>query len=242
MRTRTQMRDLWLGRFAVGLVFLSLLFGGVVGCAPAGTQPVEPTIPAPTVAATEPVEPTTAPPVVEETLPSGWVSYTNPGPCGYTISHPADMEGANQETYWILNYRTTEPGGPVPNFVYVSVIPADFQGGAGEIYNYDPSATQTLLGLQVGESKSVHPSPDMAPWFTYTRLTDTTFGNSVAQAYENTQPWEFPAGTKEIRYYLQGNGCTYLVGGYMNTLGAAEPGAISQERFDEIMATFQVNP
>jgi hypothetical protein len=24
---------------------------------------------------------------------------------------------------------------------------------------------------------------------------------------------EFPVGTKEIRYYLQGNGCTYLVGG-----------------------------
>src|SRR5687767_6920072 len=58
MSTRTQMRDLRLGRFAVRVVFLSLLFGGVVGCAPAGTQPVDPT---------------TAPPVVEETLPSGWV-------------------------------------------------------------------------------------------------------------------------------------------------------------------------
>ena len=243
MSTRTQMRDLRPGRFAVRLVFLSLLFGGVVGCAPARTQPVEPTIPAPTVAGTQPVDPTTAPPVVEETLPSDWASYTNPGPCGYTISHPADMAGASQNTYsWILNYRTTDPSGPFPNFIYVSVIPADFQGGSGEIYNYDPADTQTLLGLPVGESKSLREDPSIAPSFTYTRLADITLGNSAAQAYENTQPWEFPAGTKEIRYYLQGNGCTYLVGGYMDTMGAGDVGAISQERFNEIMDTFQVNP
>jgi hypothetical protein len=243
MSTRTQTRDSWSVQFGVRLVTLSLLFVGVAGCIPAVTQPVEPTIAPPVVEATQPIDRTTVPPVAEVTLPSGWESYTSPGPCGYVISYPADMEGSSQATNsWSLHVAVTEPVGLIPNFIYVSVIPADFQGGAGEIYNYDPAATQTLLGLQVGESKAVNPVPDMAPWSTYTRLADTSFGNSAAQTYENTQPWEFPAGTKEIRYYLQGNGCTYLVGGYMNILGSAEPRAISQERFDEIMATFQVNP
>jgi hypothetical protein len=243
MSTKTQTRDSWTRQFGVSLVILSLIFGGIVGCAPAATQPVEPTTAPPAVEVTQPIDPTTTPPAVEATQPSGWETHTNPGPCGYVISHPADMQGASQNTYsWILNYRTKDPSGPFPNFIYVSVIPADFQAGPGEIYNYDLADTQTLLSLPVGESKSLREDPNMAPSFTYTRLADTTLGNSAAQLYENTQPWEFPAGTKEIRYYLQGNGCTYLVGGYTATAGAGEPGALSQERFDEVMATFQVTP
>ena len=243
MSTRTQTRDLWTRQLGVKLVMLSLLLGGVAGCAPAGTQPVDTTTPPAPATAIQPVDPTTTPPAVAATLPSGWESYTSPGQCAYAISHPADMEGASQGTYsWILNYTTTEPSGPFPNFIYVSVIPADFQGGVGEIYNYDPAETQTLLSLPVGESKSLREDPNMAPSFTYTRLADTSLSNQAAQTYENTQPWEFPPGTKETRYYLQRNGCTYLVGGYMDTAGSSESGAISQERFDEIIATFQVNP
>jgi hypothetical protein len=152
------------------------------------------------------------------------------------------MEGTGEGTNsWSLNITSTEPTGPIPNFIYISVIPDDFQGGAGVIYNYDPAATEILLNMQVGESKSVHPDPNMAPSFTYTRLPDTTLSNQTAQTYENTQPWEFPAGTKEIRYYLKANGCTYLFGGYMDTLGSAQPLAIDEELFDQIIATFQVN-
>lgn len=230
----------------VGLVLIFIL----VGCgAPAATPPptAEPTqgqgtppvdLATPTLLS---MSSTAAP--VEATLPSGWETYASQGQCGYTISHPADMEGASQDAYsWILSHTTTEPSGPVPNFIYVSVIPAEFQSGGGVIYNYDPAETQTLLGLQVGESKSLREDPNIAPWFTYTRLTDTALSNQAAQTYENTQPWEFPPGTKEIRYYLQGNGCTYLIGGYMATVGSGEPGAMSQERFDEIMATFRVKP
>jgi hypothetical protein len=241
MKLGTQTQDSWTGQLGMRVAILSLVFSGVVGCAPA-TQPVDPATPVTTAAATQPTDPATAP-VVEATLPSGWESYTSPGPCGYTISFPADMEGASQNMYsWLLNYPGTEPNGPYPNFVYVSVIPADFQGGAGEIYNYDPAAAQTLLSMQVGESKSLHEDPNLAPSFTYTRLTDTTLSDSAAQTYENVQPWEFPAGTKEVRYYLQGNGCTYLVGAYMDSTGSGEPGRISQARFDEIMATFRIQP
>lgn len=228
MRIRTQVRDSWTDQLCLRLVLLSLLFGGVVGCVPQATQPIDLTTP-------------TLP--VEATLPSGWETYTNDGQCGYSISHPADMDGASQDTYsWILTRTAMEPSEPYPNFVYISVIPGDFPkgDGAGIIYNYDPAETETLLNMQVGESRSLRDDPNIAPSFTYTRLPDTTLSNQTAQTYENTQPWEFPLGTKEIRYYLQGNGCTYLIGGYMATVGSGQPGAIDEELFDQIIATFRL--
>ena len=155
------------------------------------------------------------------------------------------MDITGQGTYsWIVGFATTEPTGPVPNFIYISVIPADFPRSGSEpgaIYNYDPAETQTLLDLPVGENGSLREDPNLAPSFTYTRLPDATLGNQAARAYENTQPWEFPPGTKEIRYYLQANGCIYLVGGYIATAGSGQMGAINEELFDQIMATFQVN-
>ena len=217
------------------LVLLSLFLGGLAGCAPAGTPPVAPATPQPVLMPSPAASP-------EATLPSGWDTYVNQGQCGYAISHPSDMQGASQGTYsWILNPVTGEPSdGPFPNFVYVSVIPDGFQGQAGEVYNYDPAAAETLLNLQVGEGKSLHDNPNVAQGFTYTRLPDTTLNNQVAQTYENTQPWEFPAGTKEIRYFLQANGCTYLIGGYMDTTGSAQSGAMNEDRFNQIITTFRI--
>jgi hypothetical protein len=153
------------------------------------------------------------------------------------------MQGTSQGTYsWILGTSSSEPSGPVPNFVYVSVIPDGFQSQPGDIYNYDPAETEALLNVQVGESKSLREDVNLAASFTYTRLPDTSLGGQSAQVYENSQPWEFPAGTKEIRYYLQANGCTYLVGGYMNSVGSDQPGAMNEELFDQLIATFQVSP
>jgi hypothetical protein len=236
MNIKMQVKPLWLRQPGARLVILSLFLGGVVGCAQVGTPPVIPATP--TLGST----PSPAAPA-EATLPSGWETYTGQGQCGYAISHPADMQGASQGTYsWTLNTTSSEPSGPVPNFVYVSVIPDGFQGQPGDIYNHDPAEANTLLSMQVGESKALHPDLNTASSFTYTRLPDTTLSDQLAQAYENSQPWEFPVGTKEIRYYLQGNGCTYLVGGYMDTLGSGQSGAINEELFDQIISTFRLNP
>lgn len=243
MRTKTHHRVSRIGQMGLSLVTLSLFFGSIVGCAAPAAQPVEQITASPD-AETQPVDPATAPPTVEATLPSGWQTFASQGQCSYAISHPADLEGASQDAYsWILSPAATGSEGPFPNFVYVSVIPDGFQSsGDAIIYNYDPAVTETLLSMQVGESKSPHANPDLAPWFTYTRLADTVLGNQPAQTYENTQPWEFPAGTKEIRHYVRANGCTYLVGGYLSTGNTGEPGAIQPERFEEIMATFRINP
>jgi hypothetical protein len=236
MNIKTQVKQLLLRQPGAGLVVLGLFFGGVAGCAQVGTPPVA--LATPTLVST----PSPAAPA-EATLPSGWETDTSQGQCGYAISHPADMQGTSQGTYsWTLGATSSEPSGPIPNFVYVSVIPDGFQGQPGDIYNYDPAEVETLLSMQVGESKSLHADLNTASSFTYTRLPDRTLSDRSAQAYENNQPWEFPAGTKEIRYYLKGNGCTYLVGGYMDTLGSDQTGAMDPDLFDQIVSTFRLSP
>ena len=221
------------------LMILGIFLGALAGCAPAATQPAELPMEQPTE---QPTEQSAQPPTVAPALPSGWETYSNDGQCGYAVSHPSDMDGASQDAYsWLLTPASAGSDGPAPNFVYISMIPDDFRaGGDVFIYNYDPAATQTLLSMQVGESKAIHQNPDIASSFTYTRLPDEVLSNQTAQAYENTQPWEFPPGTKEIRYYLKANGCTYLIGGYLATVGAGQPGAIDEALFDQILVTFRL--
>jgi hypothetical protein len=118
-------------------------------------------------------------------LPAGWETYYasgGAGQCGYTVNIPSDIDDASQGEYsWIFNYKSTEPTEPVPNFIYVSVIPDDRQSDEpGLIYNYDPAATETLLNMQVGESKSLHEDASLAAWFTYTRLPDTMLADQAA--------------------------------------------------------------
>jgi hypothetical protein len=211
------------------LMILSILLAGLAGCAPANTPP--------------PAGPPTP------TVPPGWERHSasaNQGQCSYAIDHPSNMDVTSQGMYnWLLSPSAQEPSGPVPNFVYISVIPDDFpQSGGGDeiIYNYDPVDTQTLLSLRVGESRSLRDDATLADWFTYTRLPDRTLSGQPAQTYDNTQPWEFPPGTKEIRYYLKANGCTYLVGGYVATVGSGQPGSIDEDLFDQIIATFHLAP
>lgn len=131
------------------------------------------------------------------------------------------------------------------NFVYVSVILPEIQAmvkaGAyqNEVYNYDPKVTETLLGMAVGENISVS---DLDTGFTYERKPDTQIGSYTAQAYENIQPWEFPLETKELRYYITLNTCVYQIGGYVDTTESDQPGSITEELFNEIVATIQLIP
>jgi hypothetical protein len=141
----------------------------------------------------------------------------------------------------LLAFSLDTPGRGATNFIYVSVIDQESPTlGEEIIYNYDPAETEILLNMQVGESKALRDIADVAPWFTYERMPDTPIGGHVAQTYENVQPWEFPEGTKEIRYYLLLNDCTYLIGGYLDTMDSDEPGAIDEELFNQIVATIQL--
>ena len=236
MTTGMQVRNSLTSCLGARLVILSLLFSDMAGCVPIGAQPLDLVTPTPL-----PIPPPTT--SIEAPVPSGWMTYTNQS-CGFDISHPPDMEVTSQGMYsWTLRAVVENPEDAARNFIYVSVIPEELERGGDEnIYNYDPAEAANLLNLQVGESRSTHDDPSSTQGWSYTRLPDTIIDNHTAQTYENAQPWEFPAGTKEIRYYLLVDDCTYLIGGYMDTTGSTLPGAITQELFDQNIATFHVTP
>lgn len=173
----------------------------------------------------------------------GWVTNASQR-CEYAIDYPSEMQVTDEQAYSrTLGFKLDTPGGVARNFVYVSVIVPEAQNmEAGSIYNYDPAEADILLNMQVGESKPSRDIAAVAQWFTYQRLPDTPIAGHVAQTYENTQPWEFPDGTKEIRHYLSLNECTYLIGAYLDTTRSNQPGAIGEELFNQIVATIQLIP
>jgi hypothetical protein len=179
-------------------------------------------------------------------VPAGWATHSSQQ-CEYAISYPSEMQVTDQNAYGqLISFPVTNPDAGAHNFIYVSVITPEIQAkvAAGEyladVYNYDPAAVEALLSMQVGESKSSHQAAAMESGFTYQRLPDTTLGGVTVMAFENAQPWEFPPGTKEIRYYATLNGCSYLIGGYMDTTGSDQPGAITEDLFHQIMATVRL--
>lgn len=184
----------------------------------------------------------------EALIPAGWATHTSQQ-CEYAISFPPEMEVTDQNPYsQTLMFKLANPEEGARNFIYVSVIAPEIQNmvKAGiynnDVYNYDPAEADVLLNMQVGESKSSREVPNVESGFTYQRQPDTMIGDHAAQTYENLQPWEFPGGTKEIRYYMSLNGCTYLIGGYMDTTGLNQPGAITEDLFHQIIATVQLMP
>jgi hypothetical protein len=184
----------------------------------------------------------------EAPAPAGWLTHTSQQ-CEYAISYPAEMQVTDQNRYsQIFGFKLANPEEGARNFIYVSMITPEIQNRVkqginnGDVYNYDPVHTEILLNMQVGESKPVHMSPKMETWFTYERKPDTQISDHTAQTYENLQPWEFPAGTKEIRYYWSLNGCSYLIGGYLDTTESNQPGAITEYLFHQIVATIQLMP
>jgi len=181
-------------------------------------------------------------------VPAGWATHTSQR-CEYAISYPSDWEVTDQGRYsQLFSPKPASADDAFPNFVYVSVVAPEIQKwvGAGayqsEVYNYVPAETEALLGLQVGGSASLSENVELASAFTYRRQADVAIGGQTAGAYTNAAPWEFPAGTKETRYYTSLDGCTYLIGGYMDTTGSSQPGAISEDLFRQVMATVQWVP
>ena len=184
----------------------------------------------------------------EPLVPAGWATHTSQQ-CEYAISYPPEMEVTDQSRYsQTLRFKQANPDEGARNFIYVSVIAPEIQDMVkqgtynSDVYNYVPAQADMLLNMQVGESKSMAEVPNYEGSFTYQRQPDTIISDHIAQTYENLQPWEFPGGTKEIRYYSSIDGCVYLIGGYVDTTGSDQPGAITDELFHQIMATLQLMP
>jgi len=183
-------------------------------------------------------------------IPVTWVTYTSANQqCGYAISYSPEIQASEQTTYsQIFGVKLPDSDAGTPNFIYMSVVTPEIQKMIEDgiynhdVYNYNPVATEILLSMQLGESQSVHPAPAMETGFTFERKQDTQISGHTAQTYENLRPWEFPDGTKEIRYFLSLDRCTYLIGGIVDITESNQPGAITESLFRQIIATVQMMP
>lgn len=247
MNARTEMRYLSSFQLRPALIIVSLLLVVTVGCRPASSQSAEQHTPSPTVS-----QATLTAPIPTETseamIPAGWSTYTSQR-CEYEISYPSEMRVTDENPYSrTLGFSPTTADEAARNFVYLSVISPEIHSMVEdgvynhEVYNYDPVEAGILLNMQVGESEAVRELANVASGFTYQRQPDTPISGYAAQTYENHQPWEFPGGTKEIRYFLSLNGCTYLIGGYLDTTQSNQPGAITEDLFHQILSTIRVTP
>lgn len=199
-------------------------------------------------------QPITVDQVEEETgqppIPATWMTYNSTNSqCGYGINYPPEIQVTEQTPYsQTFSFKLPDSDAGIPNFIYVSVVTPEIQKMVEDgiynhdVYNYDPTATSILLNMQPGESKSVHQAPGMEIGFTFERKLDTQISSHIAQTYENIRPWEFPNGTKEIRYLLSLDRCMYLIGGYVDTTQSNQSGAIVEDLFHQIIATVQVTP
>jgi hypothetical protein len=183
-------------------------------------------------------------------VPATWVTYTSASQqCKYMISYPPETQVTEQTPYsQTFGFNLIDSDAGARNFIYMSVVTPEIQNMVKDglynhdVYNYDPVATEILLNMQVGESKPVYQAPGMETGFTFERRSDTQINGYAAQTYENLHPWEFPSGTKEIRYYLSLDRCTYLIGGFVDITESNQPGAITESLFQQVIATVQVMP
>lgn len=219
------------------LVVLILLFAGIEGCAPVTAQPVETADPAPSPMPENDVSVTAE----SETFIGG------EGACAYSISYPSDMESGTLgwQYSWILRYHdlVLPPPEVANNFIYISALPARTPtDGVGVVINYDYAEVETLEQMEIGESTTLRSGSDTAQETIFTRLPDKIIADQVAQAYESTEPSNSSTRIKEVRYYFRDSDCSYLIGAHLNAADSDQAGAITEELFDQIIATFDLIP
>jgi hypothetical protein len=158
-----------------------------------------------------------------ENKPDSWVTYISD--FGYKISYPKSYLVTENGDYSITIEKPSGiHGAGNPNFIYVSLVPEDKYESEGGFYNYNPEQFKKLQKLEVGDSVSLAVSgQDLDNWFTYTRVNDTDIDEYTARRFENTKPWEFPAGTKETRFTFNAEGNIYIIGYYVGGESVDEP-------------------
>lgn len=173
-------------------------------------------------------------------IPEGWQTYRD-DTRGFSISYPADFEvSPNGENSIMIVKKVSEPGQGPSNFLYISTIMEGDTSRDGEIYNFNKTHLDSLVGMKINEKKPLAgESAALQEYITYKRLPDTTISGNTAQAYENMKPWEFPQGTKEYRYIVDQEDRTYLIGGYISTTSHSNY-TIAEDVYKQILNTIQL--
>jgi hypothetical protein len=68
--------------------------------------------------------------------------------------------------------------------------------------------------------------PDLGEWFTYTVVAIEDIHTGKVKRFENTKPWEFPAGTTESKFIYGTASTIYILGYYTGGDGVAEEARI----------------
>ena len=112
---------------------------------------------------------------------------------------------------------------------------------AGENITIKPKRENPFFILEIVDTRSLRENfndPGLDKSFSYTRSPDIKVGELTTKAYVNNNPWEFPQGVKEYRYFVEKDNFTYMIGGYIE--GKNFPVYyISEQEFDQILSTFK---
>lgn len=157
---------------------------------------------------------------------ANWKTYEDLD-LGFSLKYPSDFfvnDKAAKNTITIeKEYQSQKEAPGYPSFMYISVIPDDFKGKAGEIYVYDPEETKILLNIQIGETDQDR---------RYTRLADITIDGVSAKVFENLVP---PSGGDKRRLYFHKRSNTYMIG----LITSSADNSMTLETFKQILATFK---
>lgn len=167
---------------------------------------------------------------ISESIPSAetanWKTYANTQ-FKFLIKYPLDFlvnDKAAKNTITIeKEYQSQKEAPGYPSFMYISLIPDDFKGKAGEIYVYDPEEARMLLNMQIGGTDQDQ---------RYTRLADLIIDGVNAKVFENLVP---PRGSDKRRLYFHKGSNTYMIG----LVTSSEDKSMTLETFNQILSTFK---
>lgn len=160
-----------------------------------------------------------------------WETYTNTK-FGFTFKYPNDMNSDCWGNFEHCTFdRFTGPGRGPENFIWFQLIPLSPKARSGEYYNGND-----IDSFLEDENSIVNTNPkfpDLAKYFTYTRLKDKKIDSFNAMVFENNSPWESKSGTVERRNIFIKGDYIYVIGAY------TESDDISLKLFDQILSTFK---
>lgn len=121
-----------------------------------------------------------------------------------------------------------------PLLLYINIIPDDYNGP--NLYNYNPTDTEKLLNLDVGQEVVINGAEGQsyAKSFTYKRGSNINIDNFQAKTFQNDNPWEFPKGTREKRLFIKRNSSLIQLGTYIDSQ------EVTEKKFNEILSTLKI--
>jgi hypothetical protein len=156
------------------------------------------------------VTPSTSPIV---TAPADWQVFANADHT-YSIPFPAEYTVSCGNKYSCTFSKSADN----PSTVYISTIPADMKDSKGQIEYFDADEIKILSTIKINETKITRKNtenPGLDQYYSFKRLPDEIVSGKKALVFENSKPWEKPAGTIEKRYIVTNNNTIFIFGGYL---------------------------